>query len=50
MPFDSLRAFLTRLEAEGQLVRIKEKVKPEPDIRRRRLRRGQDTGRPCPAL
>jgi UbiD family decarboxylase len=28
-----LRAFLTRLEAEGQLVRIKEKVKPEPDIR-----------------
>jgi UbiD family decarboxylase len=33
VPFDSLRAFLTRLEAEGQLVRIKEKVKPEPDIR-----------------
>ncbi len=33
MPYDSVRAFLTRLEAEGQLVRIREKVKPEPDIR-----------------
>jgi 4-hydroxybenzoate decarboxylase len=28
-----LRAFLDRLEAEGQLVRITEKIKPEPDIR-----------------
>lgn len=33
MPYNSLRAFLTRLEAEGQLVRIPNKVKPEPDIR-----------------
>ncbi len=33
MPFDSLREFLTKLESEGQLVRITEEVKPEPDIR-----------------
>jgi 4-hydroxybenzoate decarboxylase len=33
MPFNSLRAFLEKCEAEGQLVRIQEKVKPEPDIR-----------------
>ncbi len=33
MPFDSLRAFLQKAETEGQLVRITEKVKPEPDIR-----------------
>lgn len=33
MPYRSLRDFLTKLEAEGQLVRIKESVKPEPDIR-----------------
>ena len=33
MPFNSLRAFLDKAEAEGQLVRINEKVMPEPDIR-----------------
>ena len=33
MPFNSLRAFLDKAETEGQLVRIKEKVKLEPDIR-----------------
>ena len=33
MPYGSLREFLARLEKEGQLVRIKEEVRPEPDIR-----------------
>ena len=33
MPYASLRDFLARLEKEGQLVRIKEEVRPEPDIR-----------------
>ncbi len=33
MPYSSLRDFLSKAEAEGQLVRIKEKVLPEPDIR-----------------
>jgi 4-hydroxybenzoate decarboxylase len=33
MSFDSLREFLAKLESEGQLVRITEKVEPEPDIR-----------------
>ncbi len=33
MSYRSLRDFLFTLEAEGQLVRIKEKVRPEPDIR-----------------
>jgi len=33
MPFDSLREFLSKLEAEGQLLRIPEEVRPEPDIR-----------------
>ena len=33
MPFDSLRAFLEKLEGEGQLVRFPEQVRPEPDIR-----------------
>lgn len=33
MPYNSLRDFLTKLEAEGQLARINEQVKPEPDIR-----------------
>jgi len=33
MPYHSLRDFLYKAEAEGQLVRIKEKVLPEPDIR-----------------
>ena len=33
MPFDSLRAFLDKAEGEGQLVRIKGEVRPEPDIR-----------------
>jgi len=33
MPFNSLRAFLEKCEAEGQLVRIQENIKLEPDIR-----------------
>ena len=33
MPYGSLREFLAKAEAEGQLVRIKEKVFLEPDIR-----------------
>jgi vanillate/4-hydroxybenzoate decarboxylase subunit C len=33
MPYRSLRDFLAKAEAEGQLVRIRETVKPEPDIR-----------------
>ena len=33
MPYDSLRDFLTKAEEEGQLLRIKEEVRPEPDIR-----------------
>jgi|LAHU01.1.fsa_nt_gb UbiD family decarboxylase len=33
MPYRSLRDFIARLETEGQLVRIKETVRPEPDIR-----------------
>jgi vanillate/4-hydroxybenzoate decarboxylase subunit C len=33
MPFDSLRAFLEKLEDEGQLLRIPEEVRPEPDVR-----------------
>ena len=32
MPFNSLRACLDKAEAEGQLVRIKEKVKLEPSF------------------
>jgi len=32
LPYKDLREFLTRLEAEGQLVRIKEEVMPEPHI------------------
>ena len=34
MPYDSLRDFLAKAEAEGQLLRIKEEIRPEPDIRR----------------
>jgi len=33
MPYDSLRDFLSKAEDEGQLLRIKEEVRPEPDIR-----------------
>jgi 4-hydroxybenzoate decarboxylase len=33
MPYRSLRDFIARLETEGQVVRIKETVRPEPDIR-----------------
>ena len=33
MPYRSLREFLAKAEEEGQLVRFKEKVLPEPDIR-----------------
>jgi UbiD family decarboxylase len=33
MPFGSLREFLAKAEAEGQLLRIAEEVRPEPDIR-----------------
>jgi vanillate/4-hydroxybenzoate decarboxylase subunit C len=33
MPFDSIRSFLEKAEAEGQLLRIKEEVRLEPDIR-----------------
>jgi 4-hydroxybenzoate decarboxylase len=33
VPYRSLREFLGKAEAEGQLVRIRETVKPEPDIR-----------------
>jgi UbiD family decarboxylase len=33
MPYASLRDFLRKLEDEGQLLRIKEEVRPEPDIR-----------------
>ena len=33
MPYGSLRDFLVKAEAEGQLLRIKEEVRPEPDIR-----------------
>jgi len=33
MPYGSFRDFLTKAEGEGQLVRIKEKVSLEPDIR-----------------
>jgi 4-hydroxybenzoate decarboxylase len=33
MPYSSLRDFLTKAEVEGQLVRIKEKVRLEPDLR-----------------
>ncbi len=33
MAYHSLRAFIDTLEAEGQLVRIKKKVRPEPDLR-----------------
>jgi vanillate/4-hydroxybenzoate decarboxylase subunit C len=32
LPYRSLRDFLIKLESEGQLVRVKKKVKPEPDI------------------
>jgi len=32
MPYDDLRAFLARLDAEGQLLRIAEMVLPEPDL------------------
>ena len=33
MAYDSLRDFLVKAEEEGQLLRIKEEVRPEPDIR-----------------
>ena len=33
MPYKDLREFLAKLEEEGQLLRIKEEVRPEPDIR-----------------
>ena len=33
MACDSLRAFLEKLESEGQLVRFPKEVRPEPDIR-----------------
>src|SRR4030042_5564966 len=33
MPYGSLRDFLVKAEEEGQLLRIKEEVRPEPDIR-----------------
>lgn len=33
MPYDSLRDFLAKAENENQLIRIKEMVRPEPDIR-----------------
>lgn len=33
MPFQSLREFLAKAEQEGQLLRISEEVRPEPDIR-----------------
>ncbi len=33
MPYNSLRDFLVKAEEEGQLLRIKEEVRPEPDIR-----------------
>jgi vanillate/4-hydroxybenzoate decarboxylase subunit C len=33
VPYRSLRDFLAKAEEEGQLVRIRETVKPEPDIR-----------------
>jgi len=33
VPYRSLRDFLAKIEEEGQLVRIRETVKPEPDIR-----------------
>ncbi len=32
MPYKDLREFLAKLEAEGQLVRVKEEVMPEPNI------------------
>ena len=33
MPFQSLREFLAKAEEQGQLLRIAEEVRPEPDIR-----------------
>jgi 4-hydroxybenzoate decarboxylase len=33
MPYGSLRDFLIKAEEEGQLLRIREEVRPEPDIR-----------------
>ena len=33
MPYASLRDFLVKAEEEGQLLRIREEVRPEPDIR-----------------
>ena len=33
MPFQSLREFLAKAEQQGQLLRISEEVRPEPDIR-----------------
>lgn len=32
MPFDDLRSFLEALENKGQLLKVKDKVKPEPDL------------------
>jgi 4-hydroxybenzoate decarboxylase len=32
MPYDDLRQFLNLLEENGQLVRIKDLVLPEPDV------------------
>jgi vanillate/4-hydroxybenzoate decarboxylase subunit C len=46
MPYRSLRDFLAKAEAEGQLVRIKEQVLPEPDIRAAACAAGRLPGGP----
>src|SRR3972149_7312002 len=46
MPYRSLRDFLLKAEAEGQLVRIKEQVLPEPDIRAAACAAGRLPGGP----
>jgi len=46
VPYHSLRDFLVKAEAEGQLVRIKEQVLPEPDIRAAACAAGRLPGGP----
>ena len=46
MPYSSLRDFLAKAEEEGQLLRFKEEVRPEPDIRGASCAAGRIPGGP----
>ena len=50
MSFKDLRAFLAKLEEEGQLLRIQEEVLPEPDISAAMSANNKGFGETAPAL